>query len=62
MIIGVTSHLPYAEFFARLAPAAAVALVLTIGLIGLLRIGSIVAMTKLGSSRTRSTRRFIPSR
>ncbi len=36
MIIGVTSHLPYAEFFARLAPAAAVALVLTIGLIGLL--------------------------
>jgi Na+/H+ antiporter NhaD/arsenite permease-like protein len=34
MIIGVTSHLPYAEFFARLAPAAAVALVLTIGLIG----------------------------
>jgi hypothetical protein len=36
MIIGVTSHLPYAEFFARPAPAAAVALVLTIGLIGLL--------------------------
>ena len=36
MIIGVTSHLRYAEFFARLAPAAAVALVLTIGLIGLL--------------------------
>jgi Na+/H+ antiporter NhaD/arsenite permease-like protein len=36
MIIGVTSHLAYAEFFARLAPAAAVALVLTIGLIGLL--------------------------
>lgn len=36
MIIGVTSHLPYAEFFARLAPAAAVALLLTIGLIGLL--------------------------
>jgi Na+/H+ antiporter NhaD/arsenite permease-like protein len=36
MIIGVSSHLPYAEFFARLAPAAAVALVLTIGLIGLL--------------------------
>jgi len=36
MIIGVTSNLPYAEFFARLAPAAAVALVLTIGLIGLL--------------------------
>jgi Na+/H+ antiporter NhaD/arsenite permease-like protein len=36
MIIGVTSHLPYAEFFARLAPAAAVALGLTIGLIGLL--------------------------
>jgi Na+/H+ antiporter NhaD/arsenite permease-like protein len=39
MIIGVTSHLPYAEFFARLAPAAAVALVLTIGLIGLLHRG-----------------------
>src|SRR3984893_11802744 len=39
MIIGVTSHLPYAEFFARLAPAAAVALVLTIGLIGLLHPG-----------------------
>jgi Na+/H+ antiporter NhaD/arsenite permease-like protein len=39
MIIGVTSHLPYAEFFARLAPAAAVALVLTIGLIGLLNPG-----------------------
>jgi Na+/H+ antiporter NhaD/arsenite permease-like protein len=36
MIIGVTSHLAYAEFFARLAPAAAVALALTIGLIGLL--------------------------
>jgi Na+/H+ antiporter NhaD/arsenite permease-like protein len=40
MIIGVTSHLPYAEFFARLAPAAAVALVLTIGLIGLLNPGN----------------------
>lgn len=36
MIIGVTSHLPYAEFFVRLAPAAVVALLLTICLIGLL--------------------------
>jgi Na+/H+ antiporter NhaD/arsenite permease-like protein len=36
MIIGVTSHLPYAEFFVRLAPAAAVALLLTTGFIGLL--------------------------
>ncbi|QBR69959.1 anion transporter [Beijerinckiaceae bacterium] len=36
MIIGVTSHLPYAEFFLHLAPAAAVALLLTIGLVGVL--------------------------
>ncbi len=36
MIIGVTSHLPYAEFFIHLAPAAVVALLLTIGLVGVL--------------------------
>ncbi|MGH6794637.1 MAG: SLC13 family permease, partial [Methylocella sp.] len=33
MIIGVASHLPYADFAAKLAPAAAVALALTAGLI-----------------------------
>jgi Na+/H+ antiporter NhaD/arsenite permease-like protein len=33
MIIGVASHLPYADFASKLAPAAAVALALTAGLI-----------------------------